>query len=152
MLREKISGDLIRAVKEQDKVRVSTLRLLSASMHNREIEKKGRGEDASLGDDETMELIRREAKKRKEAILLYTKGGRNELALKEEQELSVLEAYLPARLGEEEVRKTIDDAIALVRPEGVKDFGKVMGAAMKTLRGVADTEEVSAIIKEKLGA
>ncbi len=152
MLKEKISEDLTRAVRERNEVRVSTLRLLSASMHNREIEKRGKGEEGSLNDDEVKELIRREAKKRKEAITLYRKGEREELALKEERELSVLEEYLPPQAGEETIREAIEDAIARVRPESPKDFGKVMGAVMKTLHGTADTDKVTEMIKERLGA
>ncbi len=150
-LQKKISDDLTHATKERDEVRVSTLRLLSAGLHNREIEKKGKGEDALLSDNEVLELVRREAKKRKEAITLYRKGAREELASREERELSVLEEYLPAQAGEETIRNAIDDAIALVHPEGAKDFGKVMGAVMKALHGTADTEKVAGLIKEKLG-
>lgn len=150
-LQKKIGGDLTRALKGHDEVRVSTLRLLSASLHNREIEKKGKGGDATLNDDEVMELIRREAKKRKEAIALYKQGGREELANKEGNELSILEEYLPAGPGEKEILEAVENAFAMIRPEGVKDFGKVMGAVMKALHGAADTEKITALIKEKLG-
>ncbi len=150
-LQKKIGDDLTRALKEHDEVRVSTVRLLFASLHNREIEKKGKGEATTLSNDEVMELIRREAKKRKEAIALYIEGRREELAAKERKELSVLEEYLPAEPGEEEIRRAIDDAITLVHPGGVKDFGKVMGVVMKTLHGAADTGKVAGMIKEKLG-
>ncbi len=149
-LKEKIAKDLISALKEKDEVRVSTLRLFLAGAHNREIEKKGRGEDPILTDDDTLEVLRKEAKKRKESIEIYRKGNRSDLADKEEAELKILESYLPARLDSAQVEKIIDEAIKSVNPSGAKDFGKVMSQAMKKLKGVADGGLVGKVIKERM--
>ncbi len=151
MLWEKINEDLVSAMKRKDDVHLRTLRLLVSAMQNREIEKKGKGEDPLLSDEEILGLIRREAKKRKEAAALYVQGGRAELAAKEEEELRVLESYLPPEPGEDVLRAAVDAAIAAVRPAGMKDFGRVMGAVMKETGGGADAALVQRIIKEKLG-
>lgn len=149
-LKVQVSQDLIQALKEKNEVKVGTLRLFLASTHNKEIEKKGKGGELELSEEETQEILRREIKKRKEAIEIYTKGGRQDLADKESEELKVLEVYLPVQLSSEEVEKIILESIAIVKPVGAKDFGKVMGEAMKKLKGLADTGEVGKIIKEKL--
>ncbi|MGC9611079.1 MAG: GatB/YqeY domain-containing protein [Minisyncoccia bacterium] len=149
-LKDQISKDLIQALKEKNEVKVGTLRLFLASAHNKEIEKKGKNETPELSEDETQEILRREAKKRKEAIEIYVRGGRQDLADKESGELEILEKYLPAQLAPAEVEKIILEAIAVVKPAGAKDFGKVMGEAMKKLKGLADTGEVGKIIKERL--
>jgi uncharacterized protein YqeY len=149
-LKDQISKDLIQAQKEKNEVKVGTLRLFLASAHNKEIEKRGKGEAPELSEDENQEILRREVKKRKEAIEIYIKGGRQDLADKESGELEVLEKYLPAQLTLAEVEKIILQAIEVIRPAGAKDFGKVMGETMKTLKGVADSGAVGKIIKEKL--
>jgi uncharacterized protein YqeY len=150
-LKEKINKDLIRAMKEKEELKVGTLRLFSAAVHNREIEKKGKSGSSELTDEEVLEVLRREVKKRKEAGEIYLKGGRPELAEKEEKELRILESYLPVQLDPEAVRKIVEEAFEVVKPQGPKDFGKVMGEAMKKLKGVADSALVSGFIKEKLG-
>lgn len=149
-LKDQIAKDTVQALKDKDEVKVSTLRLFSASAHNREIEKRGHGESPELTEDDLLDVLRREVKKRKEAIDIYLKGGRPELADKESKELKVLLGYLPAQLAPAEVEKIVEEAIASVKPASVKDFGKVMSEAMKKLKGVADANAVNKIIKEKL--
>lgn len=150
ILKDRINKDLIQALKDKNEVKLGTLRLFLASAHNREIEKRGKGEDPDLTDEEVLEVLRREAKKRKESIEIYGKGGRLDLADKEAAELKILENYLPAQLDPKEAEKIIDEAIERVNPSGAKDFGKVMGEAMKKLKGIADSGLVNKIIKEKL--
>lgn len=149
-LKERINKDLIQALKDKDELKLGTLRLFSAAVHNREIEKKGRGEEIELTGDELLEILRREVKKRKESIEIYAKGHRPELAEKEGKELKILENYLPAQLDAIAVEKIVHEAIETVKPAGPKDFGKVMGEAMKKLKGVADAGLVNKLIKEKL--
>ena len=149
-LKEQINKELIQAFKGKDELKTSVLRLFLASAHNREIEKKGKGEDANLTNDELLEILRREVKKRKEAIDIYSKGNRPELAEKESNELKILEAYMPAQLDAASVEKIVSEAMDAVKPSGPKDFGKVMGEAMKKLKGVADAGLVNKIIKEKM--
>lgn len=153
-LKEKIKSDVIRALKSKDDVRTSTLRMLLAAVHNVEIEKKGKsgGKDIVLEDDEVVSVVRREIKKRKEAIEMYEKGKRGELAQKEKIELGVLEEYVPPQMSGEEVTKVVEEAIASVQPKSPADFGKVMGAAMKQLKGRADASVVTKVVKDRLAA
>jgi len=149
-LKERINSELIQALKQRNDVKVGTLRLFLASAHNREIEKKGKGENPELSDEELLDILGKEAKKRKEAMEIYVKGGRPELAEKEAGELRILEGYLPAQLDAAAVLKIVDEAIRMTKPAGAKDFGRVMGEAMKKLKGVADPALVTKLIKEKL--
>jgi uncharacterized protein YqeY len=147
----KIKSDTVSAMKAKDEVRLGTLRLLSAALHNREIEKRTKGEASELSEDDVLDVIRREVKKRREAIELYEKGGRRDLADKESGELKVLGEYLPPSLAPEEVKKIVAEAVAEVKPSGPKDFGKVMGVAMKKAAGRAESGAISAAVKEALG-
>ncbi len=151
-LLEKIKADTLAAMKGGDAVRLGTLRLLSAALHNREIEKRTKGQSDVLSADDVLDVLRREAKKRREAIEFYIKGGRSELAEKETSELKVLEGYLPPSLDPAEVKRLVAEAVAEVKPQGPKDFGKVMGAVMKKAGGRADSSVISAAVKEVLGA
>lgn len=150
-LKDQVSKELIQSQKNKDETKVSTLRLFLSAVHNREIEKKGHGEDPNLTDDDLSEILRREIKKRKESIEVYLNGNRPELAAKEEKELKILENYLPPQLDAATVEKIVQEAVETVKPVGPKDFGKVMGEAMKKLKGIADAGLVTKIIKEKIG-
>ncbi|MBI4100441.1 GatB/YqeY domain-containing protein [Candidatus Microgenomates bacterium] len=139
---DKIRQDLNQALKNKEGIRTSTLRLLLSALQN---EKIAKGHD--LSEEETIVILRREVKLRQEAIEAYTKGGRAELAQKEEDEKKILEAFLPASLSEEEIRKAVGE----IKSTGITDFGKLMGQAMAKLRGQADGSVVSRIVKEELG-
>lgn len=150
MLHQKITIDLKVALKSGDSFRTNTLRFLLSSLHNKEIEKKGKGLEPTLSDDEVIEVLSREAKKRKEAIEAYKKGNRTDLAQKETKELEIIEKYLPEQLTEEEIEKIVKTAIEKTGAKDVKDFGRLMGEAMKELKGKADTILVGEMIKNKL--
>lgn len=150
-LHEKINSDLRIAMKDSNVFELGVLRMLTSALHNKEIEKKGKGQETDLSDDEVIEILTREAKKRKEAAELYTKGNRNDLAEKELKELAFIKKYLPAQLGTEEIEKIVKAAIASTGANSVKEFGKVMAEAMKELKGKADAGAVSEIVKRELG-
>ncbi len=150
MLHQKIVDDLKVALKSGDSFKTNTLRFLLSSLHNKEIEKKGRGLEPTLSDDEVIEVLSREAKKRKEAIEAYKKGNRTDLAQKETKELEIIEKYLPEQLAEEEIEKIVKATIEKTGAKEVKDFGKVMAEAMKELKGKADASLVSEIVRKQL--
>jgi len=150
MLHQKISDNLKEAMKAGQEFEVGVFRFLLASLHNKEIEKKGKGLESTLSDDEAIEVLSREAKKRKEAIEAYEKGNRTDLAQKETKELEIIEKYLPEQLSEEEIEKIITAAIKKTGAVTVKDFGKVMGEAMKELKGKADASLVSKIVRKRI--
>lgn len=142
---DKIQEDLKQAQRARDEVKVSTLRLLLSEIRNAEISKGGK-----LSDNEAVTIIRREAKKRKEAAAGFRQGEREASALKEEAELKVLEGYLPAQISNEELTKFVEDSINEVGAKGMQDMGKVMGLVMSKVAGRADGITVSSIVKDKL--
>ena len=150
-LQEKIADDLKDAMKIGESVKVLTLRLVNSSLHNREIEKKGKGKEPSLTEEEVIEVLTREAKKRRESIEMYLKGNRKDLAKKEEEELKIISGYLPAQLSQEEIEKVVQGVILRTGAKEPKDFGRVMGEAMQELKGKAEGGAVGEIIKNKLG-
>ena len=145
-LEEQIQDDLKISMKSGDEVRRTVLRMLNAEIKNAEIVKK-----SVLGSDEILEVIFRSVKRHKDSIEQYQKGGRDDLTKQEEKELKILQKYLPEQMGEEEIRKIIQEAIKKFGVTEVSDFGKVMGIAMKELKGKADGNLVSKIVKEELG-
>ena len=159
MLKKTIEDQIKEAMKARDEVKLSTLRMLISSVRNREIEKRAKlvksGAEgdinalSQLNDEETLDAIRSEVKKRRDAIVEYEKANRSELAQKEKEELAILQTYLPAELSDEEIEKLLQP---LVAGASEKDFGKLMGAAMKAVSGRASGDRVSAMVKRMLAA
>lgn len=149
-LKEKISEDIKNAMRQREELKLSVLRMLSSSMHNREIEKRAKGAGEELTDEEVIAAVRTEVKKRRDAATEYEKGGRKGLAEKEAAESKILEAYLPAEVDDAAIESIVKDAIASLGNATAKDFGRVMGEAMKRLRGQASGERVSAAVKKLL--
>lgn len=147
MLREKIADEMRAAMKAREQARVATLRMLMTAIKNTEVEKLH-----ELSDDEVLDVIGREAKRRRESIDAFEKGGRTDLVEKETAELRVLEAYLPDKLSDDEVAALVDQAVAETGASSPKQMGEVMKALMPKIRGRADGAQVSALVKAKLGA
>jgi uncharacterized protein YqeY len=144
-LQAQIEQDYKEAFKRSDRGVMSALRLLKAALKNAEIERR-----AELTEDEVIDVLKREAKKRRESIALYVKGNRPELAAHEEAELAVFQHYLPAGATPEQVKAAVTAAIAELKATGPQDFGRVMKLAMERLERRADGAEVSAAVKEAL--
>ena len=148
-LRERISEDLKAAMKSGDRIRLETLRTMRAVLLEKEIEK--RGGPAMTPEDEVATLTSA-AKKRKESIDLFTRGGRPELAHQEELELAIIQEYLPRQLTAEEVATLIREAVVQTGASGPADFARVMPLVMKQVRGKADGKVVQDLVKKALGA
>lgn len=146
-LKEKIKADTIAALKAKNERALETLRGVSAALQRREKEKAG----TTLTDEQVLEVIASEAKKRKEAIALFEQGGRQDLAAKERAELAILTEYLPAQLTDAELEAIVKDVIVATGATGAREFGKVMGAVMPQVKGKADGRRVSAAVKKLLG-
>lgn len=146
-LKEKLKEELKKAMKAGDSDRLGLFRLLISAINNKEIEKKGQGKDAVMTDEEIIQLMTTESKKRKEAIEMFTQGNRADLADKEKKELSVIQEFLPTLMSAEETEKAIDAILAKI---GTKEIGLVMKEVMKELRGKADGALVNEIVKKKL--
>jgi len=149
-LRERISDDLKAAMKSGDRIRLETLRTMRAVLLEKEIEKRGSGPGITA-EDEVSTLVSA-AKKRKESIELFTQGGRPELARQEEQELAIIQEYLPRQLSAEEVADVVRGAISQTGAAGPADFSKVMPLVMKQVKGKADGKMVQELVKKALGA
>ena len=151
MLHQKINDDQKEVMKAGKDFEVGVLRMLLSVLHNKEIEKKGKGQESNLTDEEVIEVLAREAKKRDEAAEMYVKGGRQELADKEKSEAEIIKKYLPEQLNEEETTKLIEQVLAKTGAKEIKDLGRVMAELMKDIKGRADTKMASEIVRKKLG-
>ncbi len=148
-LKEQIQSDATKALKEKDELRTSALRMLLSAINNKEIEKKKKEE--GLTEEEVVEVVSSELKKRKDAEKQFRDAGRTDLADKEKKEQEILSGYMPEQMSEEEVRKLAEGAVKKVGAETQSDFGKVMGALMPQVKGKADGEMVSRVVRELLG-
>lgn len=119
-------------------------------MHNKEIEKRGKGLNFYLSDDEVIEILAKELKKREEAAEIYKQGGRNDLAEQELKESEIIKQYLPKQLSAEEIENFVMELIARMGAKDIKDLGRVMKEAMQELRGRASAELISRIVKKHL--
>ncbi|MFH1451224.1 MAG: GatB/YqeY domain-containing protein [bacterium] len=163
MLKEKINADLLGAVKKNDELERSVLRMLNAAILNLEKEKrfkiaktdpslseKDLEEKSKLSDEEIVETIFSEIKKREEAILGFSKGNRPELAAKEKNEEELLKRYLPALLSEEEIKELAKEAIAKIGAKEIRDMGRVLAEMAPQVKGKTDNSLVSMVVKELL--
>ncbi|HYP67659.1 MAG TPA: GatB/YqeY domain-containing protein [Thiobacillaceae bacterium] len=144
-LKARVQEDIKTAMKARDTARLSTLRMLSAAMKQREVDER-----IDLDDAAVLAIVEKLIKQRKDSISQFAKAGRQDLVDAETAELSVLTAYLPAQLTEADVLAAIDEAIAATGAAGPKDMGKLMGKLKPQLAGKADMAKVSALIKAKL--
>lgn len=143
---QQINDDLKEAMKSGDKLKLETLRSLRASII--EFSKNGTGKE--LAEEDAQKILLNAAKKRKDAIEMYQQAGRQDLLEKEQAELAIIASYLPEQLTEEQVLTVLRGLISLLGAEGPKDMGKVMGVAMKELRGKADGTMVQQCLKSLL--
>lgn len=146
-LKEKINSDLMAAMKAKEEMKLGALRMLKAAIMKFEVAGK---EKRDASDDEVLQIIGKEVKQRKDSIDAYQKGGRNDLAAKEEEEMKILQIYLPAQMDEEELKKVVSQVITQTGAQGKADFGKVMAAVMAQVKGKAEGQIVSRLVGEML--
>ena len=149
MLRDDINTALKNAMKAGDARRVSTLRLVNAAFKNADIEARGEGK-GPLGEDEMLALLQKMIKQRQEAVELYDKGGRAELAAGEREEIAIISAYLPKQMSDDEVKAAIASAVAETGAAGMKDMGKVIGVLRAKYAGQMDFAKASGMVKAAL--
>jgi len=141
MVQQRLTEDLKTAMKSGDELRRETLRMALAAIQNRELEK------GALGDEEVLDILRKEAKKREDAAAIYERSGRAEHAEKEKQEIKIIAQYLPVRMQEDDVRKEVQRILGKLSS---RDIGPAMKSVMAELRGKADAGLISKIVKEEL--
>ena len=161
MLKEQLQKELNESLKAGDQMRRLVLSTLISAIKNREVIKRGQlvktitdtselEKQSHLNDEEVIETLASEIKKRKESIEMFKSGGRQELADKEQKEIDILSVYMPEQLSEDKVREEVKKAIEQTGAVGVKDMGKVIGLVMGKLKGQVDGGMVSRIAKEML--
>ena len=144
-LTDQLQADMKTAMRDGDTQRRDTLRMVIAAAQNAAKEKR-----QPLSDDEALDVIGREVKKRRESIAAFRAAGRDDLADKEQAEIDVLDPYLPAQLGEDEVRALVVEAIAATAASSPRDIGRVMSQLMPTVKGRADGRLVSSLVNQEL--
>ena len=146
-LKNKITEDMKTAMRAKDSARLQTIRLILAAIKQKEVDSRVEADDA-----EVVRVLDKMVKQRKDSIEQFTKAGRTDLVAQEEAETVVISAYLPQRMGADEVERAVRDIIAQVGAASLADIGKVMGTAKKSLDGKADMAVLSATVKRLLSA
>ena len=144
MLKDVIYEDLKKAMKARDEVRVRTLRMVVAAIKNKLVDKK------DLGDDDVIEILTKEAKLRKDSIEEYTKANRDDLAQSEKEELEIIREYLPEKMGEDELRTIILEAIDEQNVNSPAGLGLIMKTVMPKVKGRADGKQVNKMVRDIL--
>ena len=141
----KIKEDIVKALKEKDTLKLQTLRGIKGEVDLEHINKK-----VEINDDLVITVLSRGIKTRRESITEFEKGNREDLIEKTQNEINLLQTYLPAQLTDEEINKVLDDAFNKVNPTSAKEMGLIMKEVTPLLKGKADMGKVSALIKERL--
>jgi uncharacterized protein len=151
MLREAFTERLEQAMRAKDVRTLSTVRLIMAALKDRDIEARGDGNPAGIADPDILRMLQGMVKQRRDSIALYKQGNRPELAQQEEEEIAVIESFLPKQMSEEEVTAAANAAIAEAGAAGLKDMGKVMAALRERHTGLIDMAKAGAVVKQLLG-
>ena len=149
MLREKINDAMKDAMKAQEKLKLSTLRLVNAAIKNADIEARTGGK-GPLADDDLLGLLQKMIKQRQESVELYDKGGRKELADQERGEIEIIKGFLPQQMSDAEAKSAIAEVIKETGAQGMKDMGKVMAALKQGYAGKMDFGKASGLVKSLL--
>lgn len=143
-LQEQITNDLKEAMKAKDSFRLGVIRMLKGALMLEKINKMH-----ELSNEEIIDVVSKQIKMRKDSIIEFTKANRDDLVKQNEEEIIILNSYMPPQLSEEELKKIVDDTFAKVAPASIKEMGKIMKEITPLVKGKADMSVVSALIKEK---
>ena len=152
MLRARLTEALKTAMKAKDERGVSAVRMILAKLKERDIEVRPKGNADGISDDEIVQMMQGMIKQRRESIELYERGGRPELARKEQDEIAVIESFMPRQLSEAEMAAAVKTVIVEVGAVGIKDMGKVMAQLKARYAGTMDFSRASGVVKSQLGA
>jgi uncharacterized protein YqeY len=147
---DRISEDLKDAMRSKDKIRLRTLRSLRSALQNKEIEQRKEGAETVLSEQDELTVLRKQVNQRKESIEQYEDAGREDLVHREQEELKVLQEYMPDQLTDEDLRSQLEAIIDDLGASSMADMGPVMGTAMEKLRGRVDGSRVQAMVKDLL--
>ncbi len=150
MLRQRLNDTLKQSMKAKDSNTVRTLRLIIAAMKDRDIADRSKGNMDGIDEDGILSMLQSMIKQRHDSIEMYTKGGREELADTERQEITIIEQFLPQQLSDDEIGVVVKEAIAEIGADSIKDMGKVMGAIKAKYAGQMDFGKASQMVKTTL--
>jgi len=150
MLRNRLNESLKEAMKSQDQIGVSTLRLILAALKDRDIAARGRGHNDGIDEAELLEMLQQMLRQRRDSIALYKEGKRPDLVAREEAEMDVIERFLPQPLSDEEMAAAVNEAIAELEASSIKDMGRVMAVLKERFPGRMDLGKASAVVKQSL--
>ena len=150
-LRTRLNDALKDAMKAKNDCAVSTVRLILAALKDRDIAARGEGHDSGLDDDQILQLLQSMVKQRNDSIKMYTDGGRQDLADREQREIEVIQTFLPAQMDEAAMAEAVDATIAEIGAETLKDMGRAMAALKERFAGRMDFSKASALVKARLG-
>ncbi len=150
MLRATLNDALKTAMKAKDQRATSTLRLILAALKDRDIAARGTGSSEPISDAAILEMLQKMVKQRQESIELYRKGAREDLVKQEQEEIVIIESFLPKQMDEAEMTRAVDAAIAAVGATGIKDMGKTIAALKKDYAGRMDFAKASGVVKRRL--
>jgi len=150
MLRERFKEDLKNAMRAKDQRAVSTIRLIAAALKDRDIAARPSGNTEGIAEADILSMLQGMIKQRRESAELYEKGGRPELAQQENEEIAIIEGFLPKQMSDDEVKAAIAEAVATVGAASVKDMGKVMAELKAKFAGQMDFSKVGGEVKKAL--
>ena len=150
MLRERLKDELKKSMLAKEQRATATLRLILAALKDRDIAGRSKGQPDGIGEDEILSMLQTMIKQRRESIEMYNKGGREELAKQEEEEIGIIERFLPAQMDDAAIEAAIGKAIESIGASGLKEMGKVMAALRDNYAGQMDFAKAGAIAKKLL--
>ena len=150
MLRDELNQSLKEAMRARDQQALATVRLILAALKDRDIQARSEGQGDGIGDDEILDMLTKMVKQRREAMSLYEKGNRQDLVDKEQNEIEVIQRFLPQQLNEAELEAAVQQAIGELEADSVKDMGRVMGVLKQRYAGRMDFGKASGLAKAKL--
>ena len=149
-MRDALTQALKESMRAKDERAVSTLRLILAALKDRDIAARSRGDSTGITDDEVLQMLQSMVKQRRDSIAMYEQGGRLELAEREQQEIDIIQRYLPKQMTEDEIEQAVQDLIEEMNASGLKQMGAVMGELRERYAGQMDFAKASPIVKQKL--
>lgn len=150
MLRDELNQSLKEAMRARDQQALTTVRLILAALKDRDIQARSEGQGDGISDDEILDMLTKMVKQRREAMSLYEKGNRQDLVDKEQNEIEVIQRFLPQQLSEAELETAVQQAIGELEADSVKDMGRVMGVLKQRYAGRMDFGKASGLAKAKL--
>jgi uncharacterized protein YqeY len=150
MLRVRLGDSLKKAIRAKDKRSLATVRLILAALKDRDISARGRGEPDGISDTDILDMLQSMIKQRRESIIMYEKGGRCELAEREQEEINIIENFMPEQMGLDDITAAVLEIITELEASSLKDMGKVMSCLKERFIGQMDFSSASSIVKDNL--